>query len=69
MDLNWCTVCDRHIQNPNDAVLYCSRACKRKETSRTESSPGVPRIGQSRRIKELGRRASQEIFAKKQTVQ
>ncbi|RKP14924.1 hypothetical protein BJ684DRAFT_18713 [Piptocephalis cylindrospora] len=47
MDLNWCIVCDQHIDSPDPTSLYCSSACRDLEAAATpllvpSSSPFLP---------------------------
>ncbi|KAH8547619.1 hypothetical protein BGW37DRAFT_470850 [Umbelopsis sp. PMI_123] len=31
MDLNWCVICDQHVDEALDSSLYCSEACRLKD--------------------------------------
>ncbi|KAK9694137.1 hypothetical protein K7432_013565 [Basidiobolus ranarum] len=49
MDLNWCIICDKHIDSEGD--LYCSQSCKSKDTASFKLSipdyelhPGSPKV-------------------------
>ncbi|KAF2126108.1 hypothetical protein P153DRAFT_369463 [Dothidotthia symphoricarpi CBS 119687] len=33
--LNYCTVCEKQIVTPSNAVLYCSESCKKKDTEKS----------------------------------
>jgi len=62
MDLNWCVVCDRHIDNPSLTALYCSSACRKKERHHRRSSVAeIPQMGANRRSRDARRHSQVDL--------